>query len=211
MLLSVHTFLTLDGVMQGPGAPDEDPSGGFDRGGWLVPHADEDMGRIVDGWFADADEILLGRTTYRMMQPYWSAVTDPDPVAVALNTLPKHVVSSTLRDDEADWGDTTVIRDDVVAAVRSLKDRPGRELQVHGSWRLVRTLHDAGLVDVYRLLYFPVVVGTGKRLFDEGAVPSSYRLVASETTAAGAVAVTLHPVAFGVGEFVVRDGREAVA
>lgn len=211
MQLTVHTFLTLDGVMQGPGAPDEDRSDGFDRGGWLVPHADGDMGRIVDGWFTHAEAILLGRSTYEMMRAYWSRVTESDDVvAVALNTYPKHVVSATLPDDDL-WQNTTVVRGDVVEAVRALKDAPGGELQVHGSWRLARTLHDAGLVDAYRLLYFPVVVGGGKRLFDDSAVPSSYRLVASETTGAGAIAMTLEPTDFGTGAFEVRDGREAVA
>lgn len=210
MQLSVNVFCSLDGVMQGPGGVDEDTSGGFDRGGWLVPHADEDMGRIVDGWFSQADAILLGRTTYQMMRAYWSEVTEPDnAVAVALNTYPKHVVSTTLSDEEAGWYDTTVIRADPVETIRRLKERPGRELQVHGSWRLARTLHDAGLIDIYRLLYFPVVVGAGKHLFDQDAVPSSFRLVDSETTSAGATALTLHPTPFDTGDFVVRDGKEA--
>lgn len=145
-----------------------------------------------------------------MMQTYWSEVTDLDnAVAVALNTYPKHVVSTTLRDEEAGWDNTTVIREDPVEAIRHLKERPGRELQVHGSWRLARTLHDAGLVDIYRLFYFPVVVGTGKRLFDHDAVPSSFRLVDSETTSAGATVLTLNPSQFGIGDFVVQDGKEA--
>lgn len=211
MQLSLNIFLSLDGVMQGPGGVDEDTQGGFDRGGWLVPHGDSDMGRIVDGWFGQAYEILLGRTTYQMMQAYWSQVTDPDDaVSVALNTYPKHVVSTTLTDESADWQNTTVIRGDVVETVRRLEERPGRELQVHGSWQLARTLHDAGLVDIYRLLYFPVVVGQGKRLFDDNAVPSSFRLVATESTAAGATALTLGPTEFSTGGFVVSDGKEAV-
>ncbi len=209
MKLTVHTFLTLDGVMQGPGGVDEDASSGFDRGGWLVPHADDDMGRIVDGWFSQADEILLGRSTYDMMQAYWSAVTDPeDPVATALNGLPKHVVSTTLTDPT--WHNTTVISSDVVDAVAALKERPGRELQVHGSWQFARTLHDAGLVDEYRLLVFPVVVGSGKRLFADGAATSAFTLVESEVTGAGAIHQVLRPKDFEAGEFVVEDGKEAV-
>jgi dihydrofolate reductase len=209
MKLTVHTFLTLDGVMQGPGGADEDASNGFDRGGWLVPHADDDMGRIVDTWFSQADEILLGRSTYDMMQAYWSEVTDPEnPVATALNGLPKHVVSTTLTDPT--WQNTRVIASDVVDAVSALKEKPGRELQVHGSWQLARTLHDAGLVDEYRLLVFPVVVGSGKRLFADGATTSAYTLVDSEVTSAGAVHLVLRPTAFRAGEFVVEDGQETI-
>lgn len=210
MQLSVNIFLSLDGVMQGPGGPDEDASGGFERGGWLVPHFDVDVGRIVDSWFGPADAILLGRTTYQMMRTYWAAVTDQDDVvAVALNTYRKYVVSTTLSDDEAGWQNSTVIRDDILGTIRGLKQQPGRELQVHGSWQLARSLHDAGVVDIYRLLYFPVVVGGGKRLFDDNAVPSSYRLIESKTTGSGAFALTLQPTEFGAGEFVVRDGKEA--
>ncbi|MCO1659040.1 dihydrofolate reductase family protein [Pseudonocardia humida] len=211
MQLSVNTFLSLDGVMQGPGAVDEDTSGGFDRGGWLVPQADAASSEVVAGWFRLADAILLGRSTYQMMRTYWSRVTDPDnSVAVALNTYPKHVVSSSLDEAAADWTGTSLVRGDVVDAVRRLKEQPGRELQVHGSHRLARTLHDAGLVDVYRLLYFPVVVGTGKRLFDEGAVPSSFRVDGGEILGSGAVSLTLVPTAFSTGDYVVRGGQEAV-
>lgn len=205
MKLTVNTFLSLDGVMQGPGGREEDTSGGFERGGWLVPHADEGMGRIVDGWFAQADAILLGRTTYEMMQPYWEQVTDPDnPVATALNGLPKYVVSTTLADPT--WNNSTVLSADILDAVAKLKARPGRELQVHGSWKLARTLHDAGLVDEYRLLYFPVVVGQGKRLFETGCVPSGFTLVDVDRTGAGAVGMTLRPTAFVTGELEMPAG-----
>jgi dihydrofolate reductase len=198
MKLTVNTFVTLDGVMQGPGGPEEDTSNGFDRGGWVVPHIDDDFGRIVNGWFAQADEFLLGRTTYELMHPYWQEITDPgDPVASALNGLPKHVVSTTLTDPA--WHNSSVIADDVPAAVAALKERPGRELQVHGSCGLVHTLHDAGLVDEYRLLVFPVVVGGGKRLFTDGAVASGFSLVSSEATGAGVVHLVLRPTPFVFG------------
>ncbi len=207
MKLTVHTFVTLDGVMQGPGAPEEDPSGGFDRGGWLIPHVDEDFGRIVDGWFAEADGFLFGRGTYDLMSGHWPNVTDPeDTVAGKLNSLPKHVVSTTLTDPT--WHNTSVISADVVAAVGALKARPGRELQVHGSWQLARTLHDAGLVDEYRLLVFPVVVGSGKRLFAEGATPSAFALVSSEVTGAGVIHQVLRPTEFTVGAVGIEDGQE---
>jgi dihydrofolate reductase len=214
MKLTVNTFLSLDGVMQGPGGKEEDTSGGFELGGWLVPHADEDMGRIVDGWFAEADAILLGRTTYQLFQPYWEQVTDPDnAVAAALNGLPKYVVSNTL--SEATWNNTTLLSGNFLEAIDDLKSSPGRELQVHGSHRLARALHNAGLVDEYRLFVFPVVLGQGKRLFDTGSAPSAFTLAGHKATAAGAVHLTLLPTAFGageldVGEFEVRDGREQI-
>lgn len=209
MKLTVHTFVTLDGVMQGPGGVDEDTSNGFDRGGWVVPHIDEDFGRIVDGWFAQVDEFLLGRTTYDMMQAFWSQITDPaDRVAAALNGLPKHVVSTTLTDPT--WQNTTVISTDVVDAVSALKDKPGRELQVHGSWQLARTLHDAGLVDEYRLMVFPVVLGSGKRLFAEGAATSGFTLVDSDVTSAGVIYQVLRPAEFRTGGITIEDGKEVI-
>ncbi len=210
MRLSLNIFVSLDGVMQGPGGPDEDTTGGFTGGGWVVPHVDEDFGRIVDGeWFANADGVLLGRSTYQMMEPYWRAYPKQDElVAKVLNTFPKYLVSTTLRDAQADWGDTTVIRDDIVGGIRQIKERPGRELQVHGSWRLAQTLHNAGLVDVYRLLVFPVALGSGKRLFDEHTRPTAFRTVSQRTTAAGATHLVLEPARFTRGEFSIVDGQE---
>jgi dihydrofolate reductase len=175
----------------------------------VVPLVDEDFGRIVDTWFSQADEILLGRTTYDMMSAFWSQITDPeDEVGRALNTLPKHVASRTLTDPT--WNNTRVIEGDVVEAVRALKERPGRELQVHGSCGLLHTLHDAGLVDEYRLLTFPLVLGTGKRLFPDGAAPMGFTLIDSSVTGAGAVYQVLQPAPFGAGDIVVEDGREVI-
>jgi dihydrofolate reductase len=207
MRLSVNVFTTVDGVMQGPGGVDEDPSGGFDRGGWLVPYIDEGFGTIVDGWFARADAVLLGRTTYDMMHPYWRQVTDPDnPVASKLNGLPKYVVSTTLTNPI--WEHTTVISADVVDAVRQLKESGTGELQVHGSCELIRTLQEADLVDEYRLLVAPVLVGPGKRVFSDAAAASGLTLVDSTVTAAGATYSALTPGPFSVGRVGVEDGRE---
>jgi dihydrofolate reductase len=209
MDLTVHTFLSLDGVMQGPGGAEEDTSNGFDRGGWVVPYADQDFGQIVNGWFGRADAVLLGRSTYDMMYAFWSQVTDPDDVvAAALNGLPKHVVSTTLT--EAAWRHTTVIPTDVVDAVSALKDRPGGELQVHGSWQLARTLHDAGLVDEFRLMVFPVVLGSGKRLFADGTSTSAFTLVDHAVTSAGVTYQALRPAEFITGSIDVEDGREVI-
>jgi dihydrofolate reductase len=209
MQLTVHLFLSLDGVLQGPGGADEDPSDGFTRGGWVVPHIGDDFGRIVDSWFDRTDEVLYGRTTYEMMAAFWPQVTDPgDHVAQVLNGRPKHVVSSTL--GEPAWAGTSVISADPVAAVAALKEQPGGELQVHGSGRLVRTLHDAGLIDEYRLLVFPVVLGGGKRLFAEGAATSGFTVVDGEVTAGGLVYQVLRPAPFGTGTVVLEDGHEVM-
>lgn len=206
MKLTVHTFATMDGVMQGPGAADEDTRGGFELGGWMVPLSDAVSGAIVSGWFEQADEILIGRCTYEMMFPYWSSVTDPDDlIGRQLNNLPKHVASRTLTDPE--WHNASVIAGDVVDAVRALKEKPGRELQVHGSAGLVQTLTEHGLVDEYRIVMFPVVLGTGKRLFGDGTPPTGFETVSCETTTAGAVSLTLRPTGPpAVADFVVEDG-----
>src|SRR4051812_42691197 len=171
MRLSVNAFLTVDGVMQGPGGVDEDPSGGFDRGGWLVPYIDEDFGAIVDSWFAKADAILLGRTTYDMMHPYWRSVTDGDNlVATKLNGLPKYVASTTLTTPV--WEHTTVISEAVVETVARLKDSGGGELQVHGSCGLARTLQEAGLGGEEPVVGVSRAGGGGQRVvWGRGAPP----------------------------------------
>lgn len=184
MELTVTTFLSVDGVYQGPGGPDEDRSDGFDRGGWTVPHFDEETGAFMDGVFREVDAFLLGRRTYDIFAAYWPNVTDPDElVANRLNALPKYVASTTLTDPE--WSGTTVLDSDVAAAVRELKARPGRELQVHGSGRLVRFLLEHDLVDRLNLLVFPVIVGAGRRLFPEHGLATGLALTETRTTPSG--------------------------
>jgi dihydrofolate reductase len=184
MQLTVTTFLSVDGVMQGPGSPDEDRSDGFDRGGWLVPLFDEATGKFITEVFDKADAFLLGRRTYEIFAGYWPKVTDPDdPVASRLNGLPKYVVSSRLR--SADWHNSTIVKGDIAAEVAKLKQMPGRELQVHGSGTLAQTLLENDLVDEWRLLVFPVIVGAGRRLFPDAGVATGLRLVDSRMTGSG--------------------------
>jgi dihydrofolate reductase len=184
MKLVVGTFLSLDGVMQAPGGPDEDRDGGFDLGGWLVPYADEDMGNFMVDSITNTDALLLGRKTYEIFAAHWPNVTDEnDPIAAALNTKPKYVASRTL--DGVEWNNSTLLKGDVAEAVAELKGRPGGVLQVQGSSELAQTLIRHDLVDEYRLLVYPVVLGKGKRLFREGNPPSALRLVDTKTTSTG--------------------------
>jgi dihydrofolate reductase len=192
MRLTLHTFLTLDGVMQAPGGPEEDPSSGFTHGGWAFPFDDEDFGAAITGWFDGAGAFLLGRHTYEIFSGYWPKITDPaNPVAAKLNALPKYVASATLT--SADWAGTTVLRGDVLTGVAKLKEQPGGELQVHGSGALAHALIDAGLIDEYRLLFFPVHLGSGKKLFRDGAKAASLRLLTSSVTSTGVVIATYEP------------------
>jgi dihydrofolate reductase len=198
MQLTVTTFLSVDGVYQGPGGPNEDRSGGFDRGGWLVPHFDGATGEFMNGVMEQADAFLLGRRTYDIFAASWPNATDPDdPVANRLNTLPKYVASTTLKDPE--WANTTVLEGDVASAVRELKDRDGRELQVHGSGALVRFLLDHDLVDRLNLLVFPVIVGAGRRLFPDSGMATGLALDESRTTGSGVTISVYRPT--GRAEF----------
>jgi dihydrofolate reductase len=183
--LTMTTFLTLDGVMQAPGGAGEDPSGGFKHEGWVVPYFDEDGGKFMAEVFGRADAFLLGRGTYQIFAAHWPRVTDAnDPIASKLNALPKHVVSKTL--ERADWHNATIVRDIVGDAAR-LKARYPRELQVHGSPGLAQTLLAHDLVDELHLIQFPVVLGSGKRLFGPTAAPTAFKLLATRRTGSGVI------------------------
>ncbi|NUQ99106.1 MAG: dihydrofolate reductase [Streptomyces sp.] len=177
-------FVTLDGVYQAPGGPQEDTRGGFEHGGWSFVYGDEDFGRFVGEVFERPAAFLLGRRTYDIFASYWPKVTDPaNRIAAQLNALPKYVPSSTLSDPA--WSGTTVIGGDLAKEVTALKERTDGELQVHGSGALVQSLLDLGLLDTVHLVTFPVVLGTGLRLFREGAVPTKFRHTGGRTTPAG--------------------------
>lgn len=184
MRLTITQFVTLDGVSQGPGSADEDTSDGFTRGGWLVPHIDEQFVRQASEWLDLADGLLLGRRTYQAFARDWPRITDPgDPFTERMNRLPKYVVTGTLR--RGDWDPTTVLHGDPVAAVAQLKARPGRELQVHGSARLAASLLSAGVADALRLVVAPVVIGAGRRFLPDPSDAVGLRLTRHAATPTG--------------------------
>ena len=184
--LVVGTFLTLDGVMQAPGGPNEDLEGGFQHGGWLVPYFDEKFGEIMTEWTKRAGAFLLGRKTYEIFAASWPKSTDPaDEIATALNTRPKYVASQTL--DKVNWNNSRLLKGDIAEEVAKLKAQQGGEIQVHGSGALLQTLLKHDLIDTLRIWQFPVVIGTGKRLFGDGTIPGSFRLVDTQHTTTSAV------------------------
>ncbi len=181
----------MDGVIQGPGHPDEDPDGGFEHGGWTAPFFGEHRRYIRESLNA-ADAFLLGRVTYQIFAAYWPTVTDEnDDIARALNKLPKYVVSTTL--NEVQWYATTVINGNVAEEVAKLKEQPGKGIFVIGSSELAQTLMQHHLVDEYHLWLHPIVLGSGKRLFRDGAPTTTLRLVDSKTTSSGLVILTYRP------------------
>jgi dihydrofolate reductase len=184
--LVVGTFLSLDGVMQAPGGPNEDREGGFPHGGWLVPYYDEKLVEIMTEWTVRAGAFLLGRKTYEIFAGSWPKSTDPsDKIAMALNTRPKFVASRSLA--KVEWHHSFLVKGDLAGEVAKLKAQEGDEIQVHGSGNLLQTLLKHDLIDTLRLWQFPVVIGSGKRLFGEGTIPASFRLVDTQLTTTGAV------------------------
>ncbi len=190
MKLIASMMLTLDGVYQGPGGPDEDRRGGFERGGWTASHADEQMGPFLTELFGRADALLLGRKTWEIWEPYWPN-HDDDGFGHTINVLPKYVPSTTLKDPT--WQNTHVLDGDVEAAIRELKAAPGRELQVHGSGVLLRWLLERDLVDELTLRITPVIVGDGMRLFPEHGETHDLKLVDSWSTSSGVMVQTFRP------------------
>src|SRR5215210_119162 len=198
MKLTASMMVSLDGVYQGPGGRDEDRRGGFERGGWTAPYADEEGWQFLTSWFERADAFLLGRKTWEICERYWPNHDGGDRVSHGINVLPKHVPSTTLRNPT--WQNTDVIDGDLESAVRELKATPGRELQLHGSGELLRWLLERDLVDELNLRLYPVVVGDGLRLFPEKGQTHNLALVESRTTATGISLQTYRPAgraAFG--------------
>jgi dihydrofolate reductase len=192
MKLTTITNVSVDGVMQGLGGPDEDRRGGFERGGWALPLFDNEAATFVNQVYQRADAFLFGRRTYEIFAGYWGVMADSgSPIAAALNTRPKYVASTTLTDPQ--WADTTVLSADVAAAIGELKAKPAGELQVHGSGKLVRWLFDNRLVDEIILLTYPVVVGQGTRLFPDTGPDMALDLVDSRATASGVIIQVYRP------------------
>jgi dihydrofolate reductase len=177
--LVVNTFMSLDGVMQAPGGPEEDPTGGFEHGGWAAGYFDEDMLRQIEE--SGPYELLLGRGTYEIFAAHWPY--DEGPIADQLNGTRKHVASTTL--ERLEWNNSTLIEGDVARYVADLKHQDGPEIQVHGSPGLIQTLLRHDLIDEYRLWIFPVVLGTGKRLFGDGSIPAGLELADSKVSKTG--------------------------
>jgi dihydrofolate reductase len=184
--LIVNTFLTLDGVMQAPGGPEEDPSGGFEHGGWSFGYWDQQMQSTMGESMSKPFDLVLGRKTYEIFAAHWPH--SDDPAAEVLNNATKHVASTTLT--ELEWENSKLIEGDVPDGIRTLKEEDGPELQVHGSANLIQTLLAHNLVDQYRLWVFPLVLGSGKRLFADGTVPAGLRLVDSTVSTTGVMMCT---------------------
>jgi dihydrofolate reductase len=193
MKLITNTFVSLDGVMQGIGGPDEDRRGGFERGGWVTPLYDTEGAAFLNKVYERADAFLFGRRTYEIFAGYWGAMADPSshPIAAALNSRPKYVASTTL--GEAEWAGTTVLSGDLAAAIGELKAKEEGELQVHGSGKLIRWLLKNQLIDEMTLLVCPVLVGQGTRLFPGTGSDALFVLVESRSTPKGVTIQTYRP------------------
>jgi dihydrofolate reductase len=192
--LMVTTFVSLDGVMQAPGGPDEDRAGGFAHGGWLVPFMDQQALDLMTGLVDRGGALLLGRKTYDIFAASWPLAAADDPIGAKLNSMPKYVASRTL--DAVSWRNSALLTGDVAEAVGELKRGEGDEVQVHGSGDLIQTLIRHDLVDEFHVLVFPVLLGTGKRLFAEGTIPARFKLVDTTATKTGVLVSTY-----------ARDGR----
>jgi dihydrofolate reductase len=184
--LIVSTFVSLDGVMQAPGGPEEDPSEGFEHGGWSFGYWDDALDQTMGELMGKPFDLVLGRKTYEIFAAYWPQSQEDG--AAELNAATKHVASTTL--SQLDWENSHLIEGDVVAGVRALKEQDGPELQVHGSATLLQTLIGGGLVDEFRVMIFPVLLGKGKRLFGDGTVPEGLDLVSSKTSSSGVIIAT---------------------
>lgn len=187
----VCTFLTLDGVMQAPGGPDEDTGSGFEHGGWQKPVSDDEVGAAIADWYEPADAMLLGRKTYEIFASYWPTADPDNPFTERMNSMHKYVASRTLTSLE--WQNSTLLEGDVSDAVRALKESEGGNINVVGSGDLAQTLMRDGLVDEYRLTIHPVIIGSGKRLFADGAIPTALEPVSVTATKGGTVLGVYRP------------------
>jgi len=184
--LIVLTFLSLDGVMQAPGGPEEDPAGGFAYGGWTFPYFDETLGKVMGEQMSPRFDLLLGRKTYDIFAAHWPHQdSKTDPGAAVLNNARKYVVSR--KPMKLEWNNSVLISDDVVAEIKKLKAQSGPMLQVHGSSNLIQTLLRNDVVDELWLKIFPVTLGAGKRLFGDGTIPTAFKLIECKASPSGVI------------------------
>lgn len=199
-------FLTVDGVYQAPGGPDEDVEGGFSNGGWVVPFIDDELGAFIVGMINSADAFLFGRKTYDIFAASWPMTPDDDPVGAKFNNSQKYVASNTLA--TAEWRNTTVLSGDVAAEITKLKEQDGGEIQLAGSGDLIQTLLKNDLLDELILFFFPVVIGEGKRLFGAGTLPRTLKLTDSKAFSSGVVVCTYQRAgALGTGAYGIETGN----
>ena len=189
--LVVGTFLSLDGVYQAPGDPQEDTEGGFKHGGWQMPYFDADSAKIMDASMAATEALLLGRKTYQIFAAYWPNAPADDAMAKKLNSIPKHVASKTL--DKVEWNNSTLIKGNLAPEVAKIIQSGSGILSVIGSGKLAQSLMQHNLVDEYVLWIHPLVLGSGKRLFAEGVIPANLKLDDTRTTGSGVLVLTYHP------------------
>src|SRR5882724_9721120 len=198
--LIASTFVSLDGVMQAPGGPDEDPTENFTLGGWTSAFWDDAMDLSAAGFDGKDRELVLGRKTYEIFESYWPHQSEDNPIARTFNAAKKHVASRTLT--SLKWNNSSLLGGDVVSALTTLKGQPGDNLQIIGSGNLIQTLQAASLIDEYNVWTYPVVLGRGKRLFENGARPCALRLVASKVSTTGVVMSTYVPAGdVSIGSF----------
>ncbi len=185
----VLSFITLDGVVQAPGGPEEDPTGGFNHGGWVAGYFDDFIAKVMVKQMSEPFDLLLGRKTYEIFAAYWPYVkTDEDTIATGINNAKKYVASKTLI--KLDWSNSELIKGDVATEVKKLKEQDGPAIQVHGSGDLIQTLLKHDLVDELWLKIFPITLGRGKRLFAEGTIPVGFKLLESESSPSGVIVAT---------------------
>jgi dihydrofolate reductase len=205
----VATFTSLDGVMQAPGGPQEDPTGGFPLGGWTAPYFDEALGASLGEIFGRPFDLLLGRKTYDIFAAQWPYVSGPnDPIAKVFNQVMKYVASRS--SPKLSWQNSRLLGKDILASLKQLKGEDGPDLLVQGSSQLLQTLWEYGLVDEFSVLIFPVVLGKGKRLFGEGTIPRGLKLVKSQSYATGVIVANYEPAGeVKTGDFQLAEPSEA--
>ena len=204
--LVANTFMTLDGVMQAPGGPEEDPTGNFKYGGWSFHFWDEQMGKIMDEFMSKPFELLLGRRTYEIFAAHWPYIKN-DPTADKFNTTKKYVVSRTV--NKLNWNNSFLIKNDVENEIQKIKDQSGPEIQVHGSGNLIKTLINGNLIDQFNLWIFPVTVGRGKQLFGDGTNSANLNLVDIKSSSTGVIIATYRPAGeLKIGSFALENETE---